>query len=268
MGQDIRREIQVYGVTGRPVTAAVDVVGEGTPLVFLHGMLGLNRHWRPVTDRLRDRARCYMFELPLLDLRGDDCSVEAVTAMAMKFVEDTFDEPVVLLGSSLGGHIALRIAIDRPDSVKGLVLAGSSGTIENPISGSVQIRPSREWVRNKIGSMFYDPSNITEPELTRVHAELNQREGARSIVKLTRSCRKDHLGDRLPFIKAPTLLIWGRNDQITPPEAAHAFMSHLSNASIHWLDQCGHAPMVEHPDAFADRVRTFLAQIEGTMAQN
>jgi pimeloyl-ACP methyl ester carboxylesterase len=82
------------------------------------------------------------------------------------------------------------------------------------------------------------------------------------MVKLSRSARRDHLGERIEEIAAPTLLIWGRNDVVTPPEAADQFMGTLPDARIAWLDECGHAPMMEKPDEFARAVLGFTDELD------
>ena len=81
-------------------------------------------------------------------------------------------------------------------------------------------------------------------------------------MKLSRSARSDHLGERIQHIKQPCLLIWGRNDIVTPPEAAHEFMAKLPDARIVWFEQCGHAPMIEKPDEFARAVIEFNNELD------
>jgi len=147
--------------------------------------------------------------------------------------------------------------------VGGLVLAGASGLIEKSMVSDIQIRPSREWLSRKIGELFYDPGkHMREADLDRAHAELSKRSGARAMVRLSRSARRDHMADHIPKIKAPTLLIWGRNDVVTPPEAARQFLDNLPDARIVWFDECGHAPMIEKPDAFARAVLDFTAELD------
>ncbi len=234
-------------------------------MVFLHGLVGLNDHWEDVARRLAHHIRCVLLEIPLLTLRGDDCSVDGVEALTARFLDGHLgnDRPPILVGNSFGGHVALRIALDRPDLVGGLVLAGASGLIEKTMMSDVQIRPSREWLARKIGELFYDPSkHMREADIDRAHRELSQRSGARAMVKLSRSARRDHLGARVPEIAAPTLLIWGRNDIVTPPEAADQFMQSLPDARIVWFDECGHTPMIERPAEFAQAMLGFTEELD------
>lgn len=257
----------MIGPSREAVTAKVIDVGEGRPIVFLHGLVGLNDHWEEVVRRCCHRLRATLLEIPLLSLRGDDCSIIGVEALTAKFLEQHFagqsGPSPILVGNSFGGHVALRLALNRPDLVGGLVLAGASGLIEKTMVADVQIRPSKEWLRRKIGELFHDPAtHMREADIERAYGELNNRGGARAMVKLSRSARRNHLGDRIPEIQAPTLLIWGKQDIVTPPEAADQFMSLLRDARIVWFDDCGHAPMIEKPTEFAQALLDFAGELD------
>jgi len=262
--------IKLAGPSGRPVKAEVTHVGQGSPIVFLHGLVGLNEHWEDVVGAISAKHMCSMLQLPLLQLKGSDCSVAGVTDMTIGFLETHTSErgtPPILIGNSFGGHVACRIAIARPDLVRGLVLTGASGLLERPLTETqrireVQIKPTRAWVAEKIGELFYDRSIMRDEDLDRAHAELSQRQGARAMVRLSRSARKDNLGAELRKLHCPALLIWGRQDIVTPPEAASEFMSRLSDAQIVWFDRCGHVPMMEHPARFAEAVLKFGARLD------
>ncbi|MBX3390096.1 MAG: alpha/beta hydrolase [Phycisphaeraceae bacterium] len=260
--------ISIEGAHG-PVPATLVDVGPRSksvpPFVFLHGLVGLNEHWENVVRRFSTTARCIMLQIPLLDLSGEDCSIQGVSALTARFLESYFGNegslPVALVGNSFGGHVALRLAIERPDLVQALVLAGSSGLIEKSMVSDVQIRPSREWLRRKIGELFYDRKHLNENDIERAYKELSSRSGARAMVKLSRSARRNHLGSKLGQIRVPTLLIWGREDIVTPPEAAEGFRASIPSSRIVWFDRCGHAPMIECPEQFADAMTGFISDI-------
>lgn len=243
------------------LTATVSDCGQGVPFVFLHGLVGLNEHWEDVGRRLRERVRCVMFELPLLALRGNHCSIHGATDLTARFLREYLAEPAVLVGNSFGGHVAARLAIEHPHLVRGLVLAGASGLIEKTMMSDIQIRPSKEWLRRKIGELFFDQTHMREADLDRAHKELSDRGGARAMVRLSRTARKDHLGERTREIRVPTLLVWGRQDVVTPPEAAEGFARHIADARLVWFDRCGHAPMIEKPEEFASALLAFAGEL-------
>ncbi len=249
------------------LSANVHDLGTGMPVVFLHGLVGLNEHWDAVVERVCHRVRCVLFQLPLLRLRRDDCSIQGATELTKQFLRETLKEPVILVGNSFGGHVALRLALESPELVRGLVLAGSSGLVEKSMVSDIQIRPSREWLSRKIGELFFDPANnMRESDLDRAFKELSDRGGARAMVKLSRSARRDHLGERIGEIEAPTLLVWGKQDIVTPPEAAEGFNRLIKRSKLVWFDRCGHAPMIEQPDMFAEALLTFSEELKATGA--
>jgi pimeloyl-ACP methyl ester carboxylesterase len=82
------------------------------------------------------------------------------------------------------------------------------------------------------------------------------------MVKLSRSARRNHLGDRIASITAPTLLIWGRQDIVTPPEACEEFNRKIADSRVVWFERCGHAPMIEAPELFSETLNDFLAELD------
>jgi 2-hydroxy-6-oxonona-2,4-dienedioate hydrolase len=246
------RRVVLRGLQGVDVPADVMEFGTGRPVVFLHGLVGLNDHWEEVAQRAAARGRCILLQLPLLELKGDDCSIHGATELTRVFLERHVGVPAV----------ALRIALERPDLLSGLVLAGSSGLIEKSMVSDVQIKPSREWMERKIGELFFDRSKMNPADVDRAHRELSQRAHARAMVKLSRSARRNHLGDRIGSIRTPTLLVWGRQDIVTPPEAAHELREKIAGSRLVWLEQCGHAPMIERPDTFGEALVEFLEELD------
>ncbi|MFK7759153.1 MAG: alpha/beta fold hydrolase [Phycisphaerales bacterium] len=252
--------ISLNGMSGKQIIADIVECGQGTPVVFLHGLVGLNEHWEHVVRAISCRARCVTLEMPLLSLRKSDCSIQAVSAMTMQFLDRYFDEPVVLVGNSFGGHVALRVSHERPELVRSLVLAGSSGLIERTVVKGAPVRPTREWLIEKIGELFYDKSFMDPGDVDRAYALLNERGGARAMVKLSKSARRDNMADDLEEIEHPTLLIWGKEDVVTPPSAGQGFTELMPNAELYWIDDCGHAPMIEAPGPFASAMHEFFTK--------
>jgi 2-hydroxy-6-oxonona-2,4-dienedioate hydrolase len=238
-----------------------DRFGTGAPVVFLHGLLGLKEHFAPSAEQIKHRAECWLVQAPVLSLRGSQCSILGVTELVQAYLDEHFSTPVVLVGNSLGGHLALRIALDQPERVRGIVLAGSSGLFERTFEKDVQHRPSRDWLDRKISDLFYDPSQLPDGVVDRAFDELSNRKAARALVRLSRTAKADHMGTRLPLIKQPTMLLWGRQDTVTPASVAEEFASLLPNATIRWIEQCGHTPMIERPDEFAAGLNEFLDRL-------
>jgi 2-hydroxy-6-oxonona-2,4-dienedioate hydrolase len=245
------------------LTAHVVQQGEpgATPVVFMHGLVGLNDHWEDLVERIKHRARCTMLEMPLLQMPEHDCSIEGVTRVTERFLREHVPAGAVLVGNSFGGHVALRIAIQSPQLVRGLVLAGSSGLIEKTIVSTIEIRPSRTWLKSKIDELYFDPSHVRPQDVDRAFESLSQRGSARAMVRLSRSARRDVLRNQVGQIQAPTLLVWGRQDVVTPPEAAENFKQLIPRSRLVWVDRCGHVPMAEGTEVFAAEMLKFLQEL-------
>ncbi|MGH7398005.1 MAG: alpha/beta fold hydrolase, partial [Candidatus Rokuibacteriota bacterium] len=226
--------------------------GAGEPVVLLHGLIGQMQHWDAVIERLGDGYRDIAPTLPVFHPDLGEASVVALGRHLLRFL-DTLDVPrAVIGGNSLGGHVALRLALDHGERVSGLVLTGSSGLFERGFTTGVPHRPDRGWVRRKMEEVFFDPNLVTDGWVADVHRLVTTPATALRILRLARDARRDNLEGRLGEIRVPTLLVWGREDRITPPEVADRFRALIADAHLWHLSQCGHAPMLERPEPFAD----------------
>ena len=224
--------------------------GKGVPLVMLHGMMGSPENWEPMFKDLPAGCRAVALRFPFFRDGFDFDSVPAITDYALSYLDEAGFEQFVLCGNSLGGHVALDLALTLPDRAAGLVLTGSSGLFERTF-GTVVTRPPREWVYGKIREIFYSESHVTEKMVDDVIEVISVRRNLRMLIQIAKSAKRDNVAERLANIKCPALLIWGRQDQITPPQVAGEFHKYLRNSELVWMEQCGHAPMMEYPHDFA-----------------
>jgi len=228
--------------------------GQGTPLVMLHGMMGEPSNWEGVLPYLPASCHAAALRFPFFadDVRLD--SVEATTEYARGYLDDMDHGRIVLCGNSLGGHVALNLAMEMPERIRGIILTASSGLFERSF-GSASPHPSRDWVRGKMCEIFYDESHVTEGLVDWVVSIISVRRNARDLVRIAKSAKRDNIGERLRNIACPSLLIWGRQDEVTPPYVAEEFRSKLPRSELVWIEKCGHAPMLEHPRPFAEHLR-------------
>jgi pimeloyl-ACP methyl ester carboxylesterase len=232
--------------------------GAGEPVVLLHGLMGQMQHWDPVLEALADRYRAIALTLPVFHRDLREASVDALGRYVLRFL-DALDLPrAVIGGNSLGGHVALRLALDHGEHVSGLILTGSSGLFERGFTNGVPHRPDRTWVRRKMQEVFHDPALVTDGWVEDVHRLVTTPTSALRILRLARDARRDNLEDRLGEIRIPTLLVWGLEDRITPPAVAERFRALIADAHLWHLAQCGHAPMLERPEAFGEVVGDWL----------
>jgi pimeloyl-ACP methyl ester carboxylesterase len=232
--------------------------GTGLPVLCLHGLFGTSEHWGAVLDALAPGYRAMALTLPILETPPDDLSVSGLRAYIEAFLDAERVPPAIVVGNSLGGHIALDLALHAPQRVSGLVLSGSSGLFERSFTRGVPHRPSTEFVREKMTEVFHDPSMVTPEWGEAIRDIMNRRRYAMRVLQVSRSARRYNLEDRLGDIRCPTLLVWGMQDRITPGSVAIRFLEGLPSATLRLVPDCGHAPMLEHPDAFARAVVEFL----------
>jgi pimeloyl-ACP methyl ester carboxylesterase len=233
-------------------------------VVFLHGLFGRPRDFSPVRALLPERFHTMAPELPIASGGGADGSSDSVDEL-VEFVRRQLDasgsEQFVLVGNSLGGHVAIRLALAAPERIAGLVLAGSSGLFERGFESGVPRRPDRAWVTRKISEVFHDPAFVTESLVDESHAVLLDRRRYVALVRLARSAKQENLSAVLPSLRVPTLLLWGAEDRITPPDTARDFERLLPRARLFFLSGCGHAPMIENPRMFAFHLSAYLRDI-------
>lgn len=225
--------------------------GEGTPIIILHGLMGGLSNFDGVADFFPKHG--YKVVIPELPLYTNNILKTNVKAFS-KFVKDfiTFKDfdKVILLGNSLGGHIALYHTKMYPEKMAGLVITGSSGLYESAMGESYPKRGDYEYIRKKAEDVFYDPKVATKEIVDDVYATVNDRIKLLKTLTIAKSAIRHNMAKDLPKMTTPTCIIWGKNDKVTPPEVAEEFNRLLPNSDLYWIDKCGHAAMMEHPDEF------------------
>lgn len=235
--------------------------GEGEPLVLLHGLFGALSNFETLIEYFRQHNKVIVPILPLFELDILHSTVGGIAKFVHKFLESRDLKNVHLLGNSLGGHVALVHVLKHPERVKSLILTGSSGLFENGMGDSYPKRGDYEYIKNKTELTFYDPKTATKELVDEVYGIINNRIKAIKIISLAKSAIRNNLGEELNQIKQPTLLIWGNNDNITPPFVAREFNKLIPNSELHFIDKCGHAPMMEVPDEFNIILHKFLKKL-------
>ncbi len=253
--------LEAYGYRYLEAGPATDL----PPVILLHGLLGEVSNWAPTIDALAaHNYRVLVPVIPLDNLPLSQTNMKGVVQYVRGFTEAFGIDTMVLAGNSMGGQVALLYTMAFPDTVKGLVLTGSSGIYEVVTGTTTFRRQDRDFIRERAATTFYDPKHVTDELVDKSYKLANDRNRALRILKLARSSQNESLNDQLGQIDVPTTLIWGRDDQITPPDVAVAFQRFLPDADLHFIDRCGHAPMLERPVAFNKLMLAFLGKIMGT----
>ncbi|HET8626260.1 MAG TPA: alpha/beta fold hydrolase, partial [Thermomicrobiales bacterium] len=242
-----------------------------TPLVFLHGLGGSQSTWQAVLGDLAGRFRVCALDLPGHG-RSDkpapaetDYSVRGLAAAVGQALDALGLAPAVLVGHSLGGAVALQLALDRPGAVRGLVLVDSAGLGDevNPeLLDRIAAPPSREEARRLLELFFHDPRFVLESGVEDLHRQRLAPGAADAVRAVAAACfsregQRLDLRDRLGEIAAPALVVWGAEDRVFPARQAAEGAAALGDARAEVIPGAGHVPQVEAADRFAALVAAF-----------
>ncbi len=225
--------------------------GEGTPMIILHGLMGGLSNFQGVSDYFPSKGyKVLIPELPIYDMPILKTTVKNFAKFLEGFIEAKGLKEVILLGNSLGGHIGLLHTKMFPDMVKALVITGSSGLYESAMGDGYPKRGDYEFIKKKAQDVFYDPEVATKEIVDEVFATVNDRMKLVKTLAIAKSAIRHNMSKDLPHMNTPTCIIWGENDTVTPPNVAKEFHELLPDSDLYWIEKCGHAPMMEHPDDF------------------
>lgn len=226
-------------------------IGEGTPLIVLHGLMGGLSNFDAVTRYFSTKGyKVVIPELPIYTMSLLKTNVKSFAKYLYEFIEYKGFSEVILLGNSLGGHIGLYHTKLYPEKVKALIITGSSGLYESAMGSGYTKRSDYEVIKKKAQDVFYDPEVATKEIVDEVYATVNNRNKLVKTLAIAKSAIRHNMAKDLPKMQTPTCIIWGENDTVTPPEVANEFHELLPDSDLFWIDKCGHAAMMEHPEQF------------------
>ncbi len=259
--------------SSREPTSGIDLdqlvdLGSGPETVlFLHGLFGTPEHWRDVMEQLAMHYRVVAPQLPIDPRPGRRRhgiqEISELSDLVAGLVDTLQLDRPVLCGNSLGGLVAIDLCSRDSNFAQGLVLSGSAGLFErSPIKG-LHSRPSLDFVRSTVRGIVHDENLVTDALVNHWHASMNDRDYVRFVLRVSRATRDRTVEDELENLKLPTLIIWGRDDTITPPSTGEEFRRRIDGSQLEFIGQCGHAPNWEQPEAFAALLGRFLPRCFG-----
>ena len=274
----------------------LDFGGAGPAMLMVHGLGGNALNWMAVGTELAKRYRAIAIDLAgfgQTPLYRRSATVGANADLVEKFIEKVIGEPVALMGNSMGGHIAILVSADHPDSVAKCVLVdpavpipiahvrrpapgllGVAAAISIPGLGEVLFdRRVRELgpeklVEQSLALVSADPSRV-DPKVVEAHVALTRERGAlgpqnsRAFLQASRSIAlrmaDPRFWNRVKRVKAPTLVIHGALDNVIPLAAARELVRRRPDWTLRVLEGVGHVPMMEAPKEFLSVVNEWLA---------
>lgn len=250
----------------------------GPVLVLLHGSNASLHTWEPWVAQLGDQFRIISVDLPGHGLTGpvpgDDYSQAGMSKFVYDFTAALKLAPFALAGNSMGGGVAARFAIEHPDRLTNLILVDAGGMpTATPRDPGMGFRLARMPVIQNLmlyvtpRSLFEDglkkaiaDDTLVTPAMVDRYWELNRREGTRSAsLKRFQLPPDTFVQDNAAKISTPTLILWGTEDTLTPPDMGEAYAGAIKNSNLIQYDKVGHLPMEEVADQSAKAVREFLS---------
>ena len=230
----------------------------GQPIILLHGLMGGVENFGEMVDFISAEYKVYGLDLKLFEGSILKVSVKSLSDYLYEFMNHLGLSSAVLLGNSMGGHIALIFSKEHPEMVDSMILTGSSGLYESAMGDSFPRRGDKGYIRTKTEEVFYDPAVATDELVDRVFEIANNRISILKLLGYAKSAIRHNMAEDIPNFTMPVCLIWGEHDKVTPPKVAEEFHSLLPNSELHWIPLCGHAAMWEHPEEFSKIVLKFL----------
>lgn len=235
--------------------------GDGEVLLLLHGLMGSLSNFTGLIEKFRESYHIVLPILPIFDLPLKKTGLGGLLDYVESFVDQKGYKNINVLGNSLGGHLSQLVVFRNPELYKSLTLTGSSGLFENAMGNTFPRRGDYEYIDNKTRLTFYDPDSVVTKEMVdEIYEIVNNKEKAIRLVITAKTAIRHNVEDRLENVTCPTLLIWGADDTITPPFVAEKFQEKIKNSELHFIPECGHAPMMERPNEFNLILESFLVR--------
>ncbi len=248
---------------------------DSLPIVFIHGTSASLHTWDTLSSFLKTNKKIIRLDLPAFGLTGPN----RLNQYSFNFYNQFLDEfllklnvtKCIVAGNSLGGSIAWNYAIASPDKVKQLILLDASGYPKKDEKGSLGFKLAGipvlnqalkhispiSLIRKSLEDAFYNKSLVTEQMVHQYH-DMLLREGNRAaVLELFQHPMKAD-ATKIKMITQPTLIIWGKEDQLISYKNAALFKQDIRNSQMLVLDKVGHIPMEEAPNQVAAAILEFI----------
>ena len=249
--------------------------GTGTPLILLHGFTSSTYSWKDVLDPLSKNFRVIAIDLKGFGFSGKpdgDYTRRAQASLVEHLLDYLKLERAWFCGNSMGGEVALNVAVKSPQRVAGLILIDSGGVVTSgnslapgyllvPFVGRILtalVMTSDKLVREGLEKSFYDRTKITADRIAYYYRPLQTRSGQLAALRARTQAGQFPIEQNLSAIKARTLIIWGADDQLIPLDAGRKMNSLIKDSKLVIIEKCGHLPQEELPERVLEEIMKFI----------
>jgi pimeloyl-ACP methyl ester carboxylesterase len=257
---------QAIHLAGVNIASSYVQAGQGgVPILLLHGFDSSVMEFRRLLPLLAQQRETWA-----LDLLGFgfgvrsaqiDYSPSQITAHLQAFWQSRIQQPMVLVGASMGGAAAIDFTLSHPEAVAQLILIDSAGLQQPPKIGKFMVPPLDRWataflknprIRQSISKSAYFDAQYASADArlcAALHLECDR--WSEALISFTKSGGYGNYATRLSGLQQPTTILWGRHDQILGTKDAQQFKNLIPQSQLIWLERCGHVPHLEQPQATA-----------------
>ncbi len=229
------------------------------PLILIHGAAGSHLHWPPEMRRLPG-TRVYALDLPAHGKSSGQArqTIEAYASSVHEWFVGLQLSKAVFAGHSMGGAIAIKLALDYPDCVSGLVLLGAGARMK--VSSEILQFAESETTYLSAVKQVVDLSFSPDTPIRLIELAIKRMAETRHSVVFAdfRACDAFDVIGRLSEIQIPTLILCGEQDRLTPLRLAINLSEHISDSKLEVIPGAGHMLQIEKPGLVSDAVRDFI----------
>jgi pimeloyl-ACP methyl ester carboxylesterase len=243
----------------------------GTPILLLHGFDSSVFEFRRLLPLLAAENEAWTVDLLGFGfterLAEIPFSPAAIKSHFYSFWQTLIDQPVILVGASMGGAAAIDFTLSYPQAVQKLILLDSAGFKAPPNISKFMFPPigyvSTSFLRNpkvrqKIGiNAYHDKSFASADAQLCAALHLKSPNWQQALIAFTKSGGYSSFAEKLSEIKQSTLILWGESDRILGTTDAYKFKAAIANSQLIWIENCGHVPHLEQPQVTAKHILEF-----------
>ncbi|HEY6403400.1 MAG TPA: alpha/beta fold hydrolase [Blastocatellia bacterium] len=281
---------QSFGQSGAPESKQVEIFGQkihyleagaaaNPAVILLHGLGGDMSNWAMTIPALSGKYHVYVPDQVGFG-KSDKPAANYRVAMLVKFLDAFYEklgvQKATIVGNSLGGWTAAAFALAHPEKVDKIVLVDAAGYTSKRWGGPEMTRDAMaalnpattEDFKRLLSLILYNKALLTDQFLETALTNKLKRGDGHTINSFIESILRgeDFLDGKTKAIKAPTLVVWGKDDGLTPLGIGRAFVEDIPGAQLVVIDNCGHLPQMEKAAEFNSALLKFLGAVQTAQA--